>query len=138
MVLLSAVQTVLIVKRLVSSATAGPLAPSRSVSLYVFLVELLAGLEVVLLIRVQGSKPPSGLWGFVRWAAGAALQRELAKQKTRIRLKESPRRISSSFKGFCTFRVLGQVAPQKQGSGQCGSATLPASRGELKVFYYTH
>jgi hypothetical protein len=77
---------VLIVKS-VSLATAGSLAPSRSVSLCV-LVELLADPEVVLLIRVQGSKQPSGLRGFVRWAAGAALQRELAKRKTRIRLKE--------------------------------------------------
>jgi len=59
MVRLSAVQTMLIFG-LVSSVTAGPLAPSRSVSLYV-LVELLAGPEVVLLIRVQGSKQPSGL-----------------------------------------------------------------------------
>ena len=74
----------------VSSATARSLAPSRSVSLCV-LVELLADPEVVLLIRVQGSKQPSGLRGFVRWAAGAALQRELAKRKTRIRLKECPR-----------------------------------------------
>jgi len=87
---LSAIQTMLIFKRFMSSATAGPLAPSRSVSLYV-LVELLAGLEVVLLIRVQGSKQPLGLQGFVWWAAGAALQRELAKRKTRIRLKECPR-----------------------------------------------
>lgn len=46
----------LIVKRLVSLATARPPAPSRSVSLYILLVELLAGPEVVLLIRVQGSK----------------------------------------------------------------------------------
>ena len=76
---------------LVSLATARPLAPSRSVSLYVLLVELLAVPEVVLLIRVQGLKQPSGLRGFVRWAAGAALQRELAKRKTRIRLKECPR-----------------------------------------------
>ena len=57
MVRLSAVQTVLIFG-IVSSATAGPLAPSRSVSLYV-LVELLAVPEVVLLIRVQGLKQPS-------------------------------------------------------------------------------
>jgi len=61
----------LIVKS-VSSATAGSLAPSRSVSLCV-LVELLVDLEVVLLIRVQGSKQLLGLWGFVRWAVGAAL-----------------------------------------------------------------
>ena len=74
MVRLSTVQTMLIF-RIVSLATTGPLAPSRLVSLYV-LVELLAVPEVVLLIRVQGSKQPSGLWGFVRWAAGAALQRE--------------------------------------------------------------
>jgi len=86
---LSTVQTILIFG-LVSLATAGPLAPSRSVSLYV-LVELLAGPEVVLLIRVQGSKQPSGLRGFIQWAAGAALQRELAKRKTRIQLKEYPR-----------------------------------------------
>ena len=77
----------LIFKRLVSLASTGPLAPSCLVSLYV-LVELLAGPEVVLLIRVQGLKQPLGLQGFVRWARGAALQRELAKQNTRIRLKE--------------------------------------------------
>ena len=87
---LSTVQTVLIFKRLMSLASAGPLTPSRPVSLYV-LVELLAGPEVVLLIRVQGLKQPSGLRGFVRWAGGAALQRELAKRNTRIRLKECPR-----------------------------------------------
>jgi len=86
MVRLSAIQTVLIIKS-VSSTTVGSLAPSRSVSLCV-LVELLADPEVVLLIRVQGLKQLLGLRGFIRWAVGAALQRELAKQKTRIQLKE--------------------------------------------------
>lgn len=76
---------------LVSSATAGPLGPSRSVSLYVLLVEPQAGPEVVLLIRVQESKQSSGLRRFVRWAAGAALRRELAKREIRIRLKECPK-----------------------------------------------
>ena len=76
---LFAVHIALIVA-LVSLATVEPLAPSRSVSLYVLSVEPLAGPEVVLLIRAQGSKQPSGLRRFVRWAAGAALQRELAKR----------------------------------------------------------
>jgi len=80
----------MLIFRIVSLVTTGPLTPSRLVSLYV-LVKLLAVPEVVLLIRVQGLKQPSGLRGFVQWAAGAALQRELAKRKTRIRLKECPR-----------------------------------------------
>ena len=66
MVQLSTVQTVLIFKQLMSSVIARPLAPSYLVSLYILLVELLAGLKVVLLIRVQGLKQPSGLQGFVR------------------------------------------------------------------------
>ena len=74
----------LIFKRLISLIIARPLVPLYLVSLYILLVELLAGLKVVLLIHVQGLKQPSGLWGFVRWAIGATLQRELAKQKTRI------------------------------------------------------
>ena len=80
---LSIIQTILIFKRLVSLVSAKPLALLYLVSLYI-LVELLAGLEVVLLIRVQGLKQPLGLQGFVWWAGGAALQRELAKWNTRI------------------------------------------------------
>ena len=52
---LFAIYIALIVK-LVSLATVKPLAPSRSVSLYILLVEPLAGLEVVLLIRARGLK----------------------------------------------------------------------------------
>jgi len=69
----------------VSSATARPLAPSRSVSLYV-LVELLAGPEVVLLNTRSGSKQPSGLRGSFGGRRGA-LQRELANGRPGFDLK---------------------------------------------------
>jgi len=88
-----------------------------ALSTFVPLVELLAGPEVVLLIRVQGSKQPLGLRCFVRWAAGAALQRELAKQKTRR---------MSEIKIVCS-----NISPSRQGCGRSGSAALPASAGKL-------
>jgi hypothetical protein len=76
----------------VSLVTAEPQVLSRFFG-YVLSVAL-AVLEGVSMVRAQGSRAPSGLRHSVLRAAGATLQRELAKRTTGDQLKVCPRCIS--------------------------------------------
>jgi len=50
-----------------------------------------------------------------------------------LRVRKSKDRESLYY--YFTAKHFLPPTPQKQGSGRCGSATLPASGGELEVFY---
>lgn len=79
------------------------------------------------------SRGLAGVWDYQHGSVDSATQEAAAMH---YRHNATPER-ANPLPIHSTFSTIPEV-PLQQGSGRCGPAILPASGGELEVFYCTH